>query len=93
MKRMAALALVASLALGRAPAVAAEFKTTGDARIWANEWSTPKGTTPSGPSGSLTLWERFRMRTDFVASEGLKFRLGIRVNNNGQLQNFGNGAR
>ncbi|MBF0482513.1 MAG: outer membrane homotrimeric porin [Desulfovibrionaceae bacterium] len=30
---------------------------------------------------TFTIWERFRLQTDFIASEALKFRLGIRVNN------------
>jgi len=30
---------------------------------------------------NFTIWERFRLQTDFIASEALKFRLGIRVNN------------
>jgi hypothetical protein len=30
---------------------------------------------------NFTIWERFRLKTDFIASEALKFRLGLRVNN------------
>jgi hypothetical protein len=30
---------------------------------------------------NFPIWERFRLRTDFIASEALKFRFGIRVNN------------
>jgi len=86
MKRLIALALMA-MVLGTAAlaAAATEVKMTGDARIWGNELINPnytgwnsKGTTTFDP---LTIWERFRLRSDFIANEGLKFRLGIRVNN------------
>jgi hypothetical protein len=30
---------------------------------------------------NFTIWERFRLQTDFIASESLKFRFGIRFNN------------
>ncbi|MBF0482514.1 MAG: outer membrane homotrimeric porin [Desulfovibrionaceae bacterium] len=30
---------------------------------------------------NFTIWERFRLKTDFIANETLMFRLGIRVNN------------
>lgn len=30
---------------------------------------------------NFTIWERFRLKADFIASEALKFRLGLRVNN------------
>jgi hypothetical protein len=35
----------------------------------------------TGSEENFTIWERFRLKTDFIASESLKFRLGLRVNN------------
>jgi hypothetical protein len=86
MKRIAIMALLVSMVFGAAIASAAtEVKMTGDARIHANFWSNinytgwnAKGT---NTGDSLTIWERFRLRSDFIANEGLKFRFGIRVNN------------
>ena len=87
MKRIASLALLAALALGCATAAmaATEVRMTGEARVWGNAWShvnytgwNYKATTTGDP---LTIWERLRLRTDFIANEGLKFRFGIRVNN------------
>jgi len=85
MKRLLALVMLLSLAFGAVAAQAStEVKMTGDARIYANWWSKYNftGWDPTGSKtyDSLTIWERFRLRTDFIASEGLKFRLGIRVN-------------
>jgi hypothetical protein len=74
---------------------ATEVKMTGDAIIYglfnANRnftgWN-PGSWTSDGltyrPAGTQTedrfqVWERFRLRTDFVASESVKFRLGIKV--------------
>jgi hypothetical protein len=87
MKRIATLVMLAALVFGCAAfaAAATEVKMTGDARIWGNFWEQQNftGWTPKGTStyDALTIWERFRLRTDFIANEGLKFRLGIRVNN------------
>jgi len=86
MKRIACLAVVAAVILAGAAAYAAtEVRMTGEARVWGNAWShvnytgwNYKATTTGDP---LTIWERLRLRTDFIANEGLKFRFGIRVNN------------
>jgi hypothetical protein len=63
---------------------ATEVQMTGDARIYANFWSKLNytGWNPTGTqtADAVTIWERFRLRSDFIANEGLKFRLGIRVN-------------
>jgi len=86
MKRLIALALMA-MVLGTAvlASAATEVKMTGDARIWGNELVNPNytGWNAKGTNtfDALTIWERFRLRSDFIANEGLKFRLGIRVNN------------
>jgi len=86
MKRFT-LALVVAMVLGFAAlaAAATEVKMTGDARIWGNYWDNVNytGWNAAGTKtyDAMTIWERFRLRTDFIANEGLKFRLGIRVNN------------
>jgi len=84
MKRLLALVMLLSLAFGAMAAQATEVKMSGDVRIYANWWDqynftgwNPTGTKTYDP---LTIWERFRLRTDFIANEGLKFRLAIRVN-------------
>ena len=87
MKRLITLALLGLMALGCAATASAatEVKMTGDARIWGNFWSninyTGWNTRGTNTGDALTIWERFRLRTDFIANENLKFRLGIRVNN------------
>ncbi|WP_243368031.1 outer membrane homotrimeric porin [Fundidesulfovibrio soli] len=87
MKRFASIALLFAMVFGFAAiaAAATEVKMVGDARIHANAWSkidytgwTNNGRQTGDP---FTIWERFRLRSDFIANEGLKFRLGIRVNN------------
>jgi len=93
MKRLT-LALAAILVLGcfASAQAATEVKMTGDFRVYGNWWSGRNFTGWSnqfnGDSAAGTRTEdnfgvnqRFRLRTDFVANETLKFRLGIRVNN------------
>jgi hypothetical protein len=74
---------------------ATEVKMTGDALVYgvfsANKnftgWNTGYWTSDSltyKHAGTQTedrfqIWERFRLRTDFVASESVKFRLGLKV--------------
>lgn len=72
-----------------------EVKMTGDARIHANWWSQRNytGWTSSTATGTrtydpLTIFQRFRLRSDFIANESLKFRLGMRVDNTA----WGNGT-
>jgi len=86
MKRFVTLALAAAmllLALGAAQAET-EVKMTGDARIHMNSWSKYNftGWDPTGTmtAQQLSIYERFRLRTDFVSNENLKFRFQIRVN-------------
>jgi opacity protein-like surface antigen len=85
MKRIITAALLAVFALGcYATAQAAmEVKMVGDARISANfRWNknyTGWNTAGTQTEEPLDIWERFRLRTDFVANEALKFRLGIKV--------------
>jgi hypothetical protein len=86
MKRVLALAVLAGLLLGSAAAWGAtEVKMSGDARIWADWWSNMNytGWNPTGTktNQSMTIWELFRLKMDFVTDENLKFRFGIRVMN------------
>jgi len=86
MKRITLL-LVAAMLFGcvAMASAATEVKMSGDARIWANFWDqinyTGWNAQGTKTHDSLSIFERFRLRTDFIANEGLKFRLGIRVNN------------
>jgi len=86
MKRVLALFLALAMLLSMAAFALAstEVQMTGDARIYANYWSKINytGWNPTGTKtgDAVTIWERFRLRSDFIANEGLKFRLGIRVN-------------
>ena len=87
MKKFLWLTLLLAVVLGSFSLAQAstEVKMVGDARIWGNFWSNINYTgwnfNGKQTGDPLTIWERFRLRTDFIANEGLKFRLGIRVNN------------
>jgi len=85
MKKLACLALAATMVLGAIGAAhaATEVKMTGDARIYGNFFEN-RNFTGWNKSGTKTadtfeIWERFRLRSDFVANEAVKFRLGIKV--------------
>ena len=83
------------LGLAGVAQAATEVKMVGDAFVYgtfnANQnftgWSTGSWDDNSGNytgAGTQTedrfqIWERFRLRTDFVANEAVKFRLGIKV--------------
>ncbi len=66
-------------------AQSAEVKMTGDTRInptyFEKQYFTGWDASASHTSDVFAIWQRARLRTDFVANEGLKFRLGVRVNN------------
>ncbi len=78
-----------------AASAATEVKMTGDAFVYGTfnaqqnftGWNTGSWDNDSGAytgAGHQTedrfqIWERFRLRTDFVANEAVKFRLGIKV--------------
>ncbi len=87
MKRIATLSLLVAMVFGcvALASAATEVKMTGDARIHGTFFSkmnyTGWNNTGTRTNDTFTIWERFRLRTDFIANEGLKFRLGIRVNN------------
>ncbi len=85
MKTMKSLALTAALILGATTLAhaATEVKMTGDARVYGNFFDG-RNFTGWNKNGTKTednfeIWERFRLRSDFVANEGVKFRLGIKV--------------
>ena len=79
--------VVLTLALLAATAVparsATEVKMAGDARVYgvyfANRNFTGWNETGTQTEDRFTIWQRLRLRTDFVANENLKFRFGMRV--------------
>ncbi len=86
---LAAILLLGCLASAQA---ATEVKMVGDFRVYGNWWSNRNFTgwrnqykeniaAGTRTEDSFGVMQRFRLRTDFVANEALKFRLGIRVNN------------
>ena len=93
MKRFT-LAMVLALVFGcvAIASAATEVKMTGDARIHGTFFSKQNFTgwnaTGTRTTDTFTIWERFRLRSDFIANEALKFRFSLRVNNTA----WGNGA-
>ncbi len=85
MKRFATLAVLAALVMGLAgiAQAATEVKMTGDARVYgvffANHNYTGWNSSATQTEDRFQIWERFRLRSDFVANEAVKFRLGIKV--------------
>ncbi|HCR12508.1 outer membrane homotrimeric porin [Solidesulfovibrio sp.] len=92
---MLAIAAALLLGSAMSASAATEVKMVGDAYVYGNYfqnhnftgWSTGSWDNNSGAytgAGTQTedrfqIWERFRLRTDFVANEAVKFRLGIKV--------------
>jgi hypothetical protein len=80
-----------------------EVKMTGDSRVYGVYWSghnftgwndanwtsnTPTWTKAGAKTeDSFEVWQRLRVRTDFVANEAVRFRLAIKVDNT-----WGNGT-
>jgi len=85
MRLIGCLALIASLFFGclASAEAATEVKMTGDVRIHANYWSKMQYTgwnyNGTQTADAMTIYERFRIRTDFIANEALKFRLGFKI--------------
>lgn len=89
-----AAAILVTAAAVRAEA-ATEVRMTGDALVYGNffanrnftGWNSAKWVNEAGTiqhAGTQTedrfeIWERFRLRSDFIANEAVKFRLGIKV--------------
>jgi hypothetical protein len=88
MKRLCSLTLATVMVLGAlASAYAAtEVKMTGDARIYGlymnnrnfTGWNR-MASNKKAKAENFEIWERFRLRADFVANEAVKFRLGLKV--------------
>lgn len=62
---------------------ATQVRMTGDARVYgvffANRNFTGWDETGTQTEDRTTIWQRLRVRSDFVANENLKFRFGLRV--------------
>jgi len=85
MKKVSSILLVALMVLGAfaSAQAATEVKMTGDALVYGS-FMSGRNFTGWNKYGRATeenfeVWERFRLRSDFVASEAVKFRLGIKV--------------
>ncbi|MHC1711510.1 MAG: outer membrane homotrimeric porin [Solidesulfovibrio sp.] len=78
------LALTILTALAMNAQAATEVQMSGDARIYgvffANRNFTGWNETGTQTEDRFTIWQRLRLRVDFAANENLKFRLGLRVN-------------
>jgi outer membrane autotransporter protein len=84
--RTLALTIVIGMAFPAAWACAqSEVKMNGDARVdatmFAQRGFTGNAAGASSQDKNMTVWQRYRLKTDFVADENVKFRLGVRVNN------------
>ena len=93
---LAALVVCLAVTAGAAWA-ASEVKMTGDARIYGvyfsghnftgwNDGAWTSNTPTWTKAGTKTedtfeIWQRLRVRSDFVANEAVKFRLGIKIDN------------
>ncbi len=89
------LAAVLVMAAALSAQAATEVRMTGDALVYGNffanrnftGWNDAYWTSEAATiqhAGTRTedqfeIWERFRLRTDFIANEAVKFRLGIKV--------------
>jgi len=85
MKRICSLTLMALMVMGAFASAhaATEVKMTGDVNIYGSYFSgrnfTGWNRLGTATEDNFEIWERFRLRTDFVASEAVKFRFGIKV--------------
>ncbi len=83
------LLLFASASLA---AAATEVKMVGDARLHGTYFAmrnfTGWNSNATRTTDTFTIWQRFRLRTDFIASESLKFRFSIRANNTAWGNNY-----
>jgi len=77
------LALITGVRQAAPIQAATEVKVAGDARVYgvffANRNFTGWDETGTQTEDRTTIWQRLRLRTDFVANESLKFRFGMRV--------------
>ena len=84
MKRVVSLLLFCLLLAATAAKAATEVKMAGDFRAYGVFFQNHNWTTWNA-AGTQTeeafeIWQRWRLRSDFVANEAVKFRLGTRVN-------------
>ncbi|WP_300159332.1 outer membrane homotrimeric porin [Solidesulfovibrio sp.] len=81
--KVAFIAMTLLLATAQAALAATEVRMAGDARVYgvffANRNFTGWDETGTQTEDRMTIWQRLRLRTDFVANENLKFRFGMRV--------------
>jgi len=92
--RSLAMAVSCVVVLCAAAQAATEVRMVGDALVYGvfysnrnfTGWNAPSWTSakptwkgPSKTEESFQIWERFRVRTDFVANEAVKFRLSLKV--------------
>ncbi len=89
------MAALLVLGLAGAASAATEVKMVGDALVYGTFYSNRNFTGWNAPAWtsvkpawkgagakteeSFEIWERFRLRTDVVANEAVKFRLGVKV--------------
>jgi hypothetical protein len=97
MKRLLCLAVLATLMIGAASAHAdTQVSMSADARIYGNFWSKYQYTgwnfNGTKTYDAATIWERFRLKTDFAVNENLKFRLAIRVDDSPGESPWGSGT-
>lgn len=83
-RRVAMMALGVLLLAGLARAQS-EVKVSGDARVDADVCSQ-KSYTGCNAGGTkqdaaTSLWQRYRVQSDFVGDENFKLRVGVKVNN------------
>lgn len=82
-RRFLWLALLAVLVLAQGAAAATEVRMAGDTRIsglfFANRNFTGWDETGTRTEDRMSIWQRLRLRTDLVANENLKFRFGMRI--------------
>ena len=92
MKRAHAVLLLLVLVLNVSSSLASEVKMVGDSRVNATSFTqrnfTGWNANATQTEDAFTIWQRFRLRTDFIAHENLKFRFSMRVNNTA----WGNGT-
>lgn len=77
------LTLTALVLLSGSALAATEVRMAGDARVYglffANRNFTGWNETGTQTEDRLSIWQRVRLRADFVANENLKFRFGMAV--------------
>ena len=85
MKRVYSFILATAMVLGAfaSAQAATEVKMTGDVLIYGDFFNgrnfTGWNRAAKATEENLEIWQRVRVRSDFVASEAVKFRLGIKV--------------